>query len=262
MPGGVLPCASRAPRHVCRGPLERIFGLGGVASSPPSWPPPDPKGAPHEHHRKPDLPVLPGLPTLIGISPLQGSAAGGTQVTLTGTELFCAGVTISGQPPTNLFYNLVGTAPIATTPPGTPGPATVAVTNQIGSASLPGGFTYVAATTTLTATPAVIHLNLSTGQFSIPGQTITFTANPVTLGTTVTDASGTASLTNTTVASTLITTNHYTATFAGSPGQVLPRAPTRPGTGPMCRCCGDGARCVAVVSPWRPCRRWCSRSAV
>ncbi|MFE5123217.1 IPT/TIG domain-containing protein [Streptomyces sp. NPDC056669] len=156
MPGGGLPCASRAPRHVCRGPLERIFGLGGVASSPPSWPPPDPKGAPHEHHRKPDLPVLPGLPTLIGISPLQGSAAGGTQVTLTGTELFCAGVTISGQPPTNLFYNLVGTAPIATTPPGTPGPATVAVTNQIGSASLPGGFTYVAAATTLTATPAVI----------------------------------------------------------------------------------------------------------
>ncbi|MGR3935553.1 IPT/TIG domain-containing protein [Streptomyces sp. BRA346] len=177
-------------------------------------------------------------PTLTGISPVQGSAAGGTQVTITGTDLFGATVTIGGQPATNLFYNLAGTALIATTPPGTPGLATVTVTNQIGSASLPGGYTYVAAATTLTATPAVIRLNLTTGQFyiptlsatltdqvsgaPIPSQTITFTANPVTgpvtLGTATTDVGGTATLTNTTVLPTLITANHYTATFTGSPG--------------------------------------------
>ncbi|WP_234542111.1 IPT/TIG domain-containing protein [Streptomyces shenzhenensis] len=184
--------------------------------------------------------VLPGPPTLTGISPAQGSAAGGTQVTLTGTDLFGATVTIGGQPATNLFYNLDGTALIATTPPGTPGPATVTVTvtNEIGSASLPGGFTYVSAATTLSATPAVIRLNLATRQYyipalsatltdqvsgtPIPGQTITFTATPstgpVTLGAAVTDANGTATLTNTPVSATLITASHYTATFAGSPG--------------------------------------------
>jgi hypothetical protein len=92
--------------------------------------------------------------------------------------------------------------------------------------------------TSLTATPAVIKLNLNTGQFFIPtlsatltnsntsapiaGQTITFTATPatgtVTLGTAVTNASGTATLTNVPVSATLITADHYTATFAGASG--------------------------------------------
>ncbi|MEU7544371.1 Ig-like domain repeat protein [Streptomyces sparsogenes] len=92
--------------------------------------------------------------------------------------------------------------------------------------------------TRITATPAVIRLNLSTGQFyiptlsatltdrttdlPIPGQTIAFTATtvlgPLTLGTAVTDARGTATLTDTIVPPTLITAGHYTAAFAGSPG--------------------------------------------
>ncbi|CAM2927583.1 Ig-like domain repeat protein [Saccharomonospora xinjiangensis] len=91
------------------------------------------------------------------------------------------------------------------------------------------------APTTLTASPAVIKLNLSTGQYYIPtlratltdsttgtglpGKTITFTANPVTgpvtLGSATTDATGTATLTNVPVSATLITTTRYTATFAG-----------------------------------------------
>ncbi|MGR3938065.1 beta strand repeat-containing protein [Streptomyces sp. BRA346] len=91
-------------------------------------------------------------------------------------------------------------------------------------------------TTTLTAAPAVIRLRMN-GQLVIPtlsatlknqannpvpGQTIVFTANtvlgPIALGSAVTNASGTATLTNVTVPSSVLTANTYTATFAGGPG--------------------------------------------
>jgi hypothetical protein len=93
----------------------------------------------------------------------------------------------------------------------------------------------VSPNTSLTAAPAQIKYNLSNGTFFIPSlsatlidtttsagisnKTITFTAHPVTgpvtLGSGVTDASGTATLTNVTVAATLVTATQYTATFAG-----------------------------------------------
>ncbi|MFI0818103.1 beta strand repeat-containing protein [Streptomyces sp. NPDC021098] len=91
-------------------------------------------------------------------------------------------------------------------------------------------------TTSLTATPAVIRLRLN-GQLIIPtlsatlknqannpvpGQTITFTANtavgPIALGSAVTNASGTATLTNVTVPPSVLTASTYTATFAGATG--------------------------------------------
>jgi len=191
--------------------------------------------------------VLPAPPTLTGISPAQGPTAGGTQVTITGTDLFGATVDIGGQPATNLFYNLAGNAIFATTPPGTAGPGTVTVTTPEGTASLPSAFTYITvpAATALSAAPAVIRLNLSTGQLFIPtlsatlsdqttnaplpGRTIAFTATtvtgPVSLGSAVTDANGTASLTNTSVSAVLITASHYTATFVGAPG-LLPSSTT------------------------------------
>ncbi|MGH4023283.1 MAG: Ig-like domain repeat protein, partial [Pseudonocardiaceae bacterium] len=94
-----------------------------------------------------------------------------------------------------------------------------------------------AVNTKLTATPATIRLRTNgtlfiptlsatltnaTTNAPIPGQTITFTANPatgpVTLGTAVTNASGTATLTNVPVSATLTTASQYTATFAGAPG--------------------------------------------
>ncbi|MEU0839317.1 Ig-like domain-containing protein [Streptomyces sp. NPDC005962] len=93
-----------------------------------------------------------------------------------------------------------------------------------------------ATTTTLTATPAVIRLRLN-GQLVIPtlsatlkdqannpvpGQTIAFTANtalgPIALGSAVTNASGTATLTNVIVPPSVLTASTYTATFAGGPG--------------------------------------------
>ncbi|MZE79601.1 Ig-like domain repeat protein [Streptomyces xinghaiensis] len=54
----------------------------------------------------------------------------------------------------------------------------------------------------------------------LPGQTVTFTADPttgqVTLGTAVTNASGVATLSTVTVQSTLVTTESYRASFAGT----------------------------------------------
>ncbi|WP_413809541.1 beta strand repeat-containing protein [Streptomyces sp. OE57] len=90
--------------------------------------------------------------------------------------------------------------------------------------------------TTVTATPATIRLRIN-GTFviptlsatlrdasnnPIPGQTLTFVANsslgPIALGSAVTNASGTATLSNVAVPSTVITASTYTASFAGAPG--------------------------------------------
>ncbi|MET8629566.1 IPT/TIG domain-containing protein [Kitasatospora sp. NPDC004669] len=86
--------------------------------------------------------VIP-FPTLTGISPSQGPVAGGTVVTITGTNLTGAGVTIGGNAATNVTVNPGGTQITATTPAGTPGPADVTVTTT-GIDILTGGFTYVA----------------------------------------------------------------------------------------------------------------------
>ncbi|MCQ8189701.1 beta strand repeat-containing protein [Streptomyces rugosispiralis] len=90
--------------------------------------------------------------------------------------------------------------------------------------------------TTVTATPATIRLRIN-GTFVIPtlsatlrdasntpvpGQNLTFVANslvgPIALGSAVTNAGGTATLSNVTVPSTAITASTYTASFAGAPG--------------------------------------------
>ncbi|MCG0286120.1 hypothetical protein [Streptomyces sp. PSAA01] len=56
----------------------------------------------------------------------------------------------------------------------------------------------------------------------ISGQTLTFVANslvgPVALGSAVTNAGGTATLSNVTVPPTILTASTYTASFAGAPG--------------------------------------------
>ncbi|MFE5584576.1 IPT/TIG domain-containing protein [Kitasatospora sp. NPDC056531] len=90
--------------------------------------------------------VIP-FPTLTGITPGQGSAAGGTAVTINGTNLTGASVTIGGNAATNVTINAGGTQITATTPSGTAGPATVTVTTATGTASLVNGFAYAAAPT-------------------------------------------------------------------------------------------------------------------
>ncbi|GAA1162239.1 beta strand repeat-containing protein [Streptomyces rhizosphaericus] len=90
--------------------------------------------------------------------------------------------------------------------------------------------------TTVTATPATIRLRINgtlviptlsatlrdASNNPIPGQSLTFVANsvlgPIALGSAVTNASGTATLSNVTVPPTVITASTYTASFAGAPG--------------------------------------------
>ncbi|AEM87164.1 beta strand repeat-containing protein [Streptomyces violaceusniger] len=90
--------------------------------------------------------------------------------------------------------------------------------------------------TTVTATPATIRLRFNgtliiptlsatlrdASNNPVPGQTLTFVANsvlgPLALGSAVTNAGGTATLSNVTVPPTILTASTYTASFGGAPG--------------------------------------------
>jgi hypothetical protein len=87
--------------------------------------------------------IAPAAPTITSISPTSGFTTGGTSVTLTGTNLFgTTSVTVGG---TNAaFNNVSGTGITFTTPVGSVGAANVVVTTPNGSATLTGGFTYIA----------------------------------------------------------------------------------------------------------------------
>jgi hypothetical protein len=81
-------------------------------------------------------------PTLTAVSPAEGSALGGTQLTLGGTN-FESGATVSvgGTPATQVIV-LGSTAIQCLSPPGTPGVVDVAVTTRGGTATLEDAFTY------------------------------------------------------------------------------------------------------------------------
>lgn len=86
------------------------------------------------------------LPTIATLNPNSGPPTGGTVVTLTGTNLTTTtGVAFGGVPAP---YSVIDSTSLSVvtppTPDGAPGPADVTVTTQGGSATLAGGFTYVA----------------------------------------------------------------------------------------------------------------------
>jgi hypothetical protein len=89
------------------------------------------------------------LPTLTAIAPDRGSTAGGATVTLTGTGFRAHGaagtnsVTIGGVAAVGVL-DTSDTTITCTAPPGAAGAVDVVVTNANGSATLAGGFTYVA----------------------------------------------------------------------------------------------------------------------
>ncbi len=84
----------------------------------------------------------PGV-TIGAVSPSTGPTTGGTPITITGVSFTGAlSVTIGGN--TAAFTVTDGTHIAATTPAGAAGPRDVAVTTPAGSATLTGGFTYVA----------------------------------------------------------------------------------------------------------------------
>ncbi|MDP9610144.1 beta strand repeat-containing protein [Streptomyces demainii] len=158
--------------------------------------------------------------------------------TPTGTVTFL----ISGGPTLTGTLNGSGQATVSTSAL-TAGPHTVIATYGgdgcfAGSTSPAIIQTVVVAgtTTTVTATPATIRLRFNgtlviptmsatlrdASNNPLPGRTITFVANsalgPITLGSAVTNASGTATLSNITVDPTVLTASTYTASFAGAPG--------------------------------------------
>ncbi|MBU3867072.1 Ig-like domain repeat protein [Streptomyces sp. 4503] len=154
------------------------------------------------------------VPVVTDVSPSTGSVAGGETIILTGTGLtFVTGVTIGGVPAAS-FESYSDTLLAVVTPPGVPGPADITVTTAGGSVTVPGGFTYTAATTTaVTSAPDP----------SVVGQPVTFTtvvtAVPSTAGTptgtgTVDFGDGTPSVNVSLTAGTATVSHVYTAPSA------------------------------------------------
>ena len=80
------------------------------------------------------------------VTPNSGSAAGGTPIALTGTNLRgIINVSVGGAPATSVVVNPSFTQITAITPPGTPGATDITVSSTTsGSAMILGGFTFVA----------------------------------------------------------------------------------------------------------------------
>jgi hypothetical protein len=104
-----------------------------------------------------DEPTAPTpAPTLTSVAPTAGPVAGGTDITLTGTN-FIAGatVTVGGNAATAVVV-VNATTITCTTPAGTAGAATVSVTTAGGTANLPAAFTYNPPPTITTVGPDAV----------------------------------------------------------------------------------------------------------
>ena len=124
-------------------------------------------------------------PTVTSISPNNGPAAGGTPVTITGTNFASgASLTIGGAAATNVVV-VSSTQITATTPAGTAGAATVTVTANGQAASLANGFTYIAAPTVTSVAPSAgttaggTSITIAGANFAA-GATVTLGGNPAT----------------------------------------------------------------------------------
>ncbi|MFE9889239.1 IPT/TIG domain-containing protein [Streptomyces scopuliridis] len=83
-------------------------------------------------------------PTAVSINPATGPVIGGTPFVITGTNLSGGTVTFNGVPATVLGVDPTGTLLIGITPAGAAtGNVPVVVTTAYGSATVPGGYTYV-----------------------------------------------------------------------------------------------------------------------
>ena len=92
-------------------------------------------------------------PTVSSVSPNSGSTAGGTAVTITGTN-FAAGATVTfGATAATNVVVVNSTTITATTPAGSAGAVTVTVTVNGQSGSLTNGFTYVVPPTVSSVSP-------------------------------------------------------------------------------------------------------------
>ncbi len=145
---------------------------------------------------------------MTSVSPNSGTTAGGTAVTLTGTNFVTgATVTFGGTAATNVVV-VSSTSITATTPAHAAGAVTVAVTNPGGlNGSLANGFTYI-------GTPTVTSVSPNNGPTG-GGTAVTITGTNFATGATVTF--GSAAATNVAVVS---STSITATTPAGSAGAV------------------------------------------
>ena len=146
-------------------------------------------------------------PTVTGVSPSSGSTAGGTAVTISGTNFATgAGVTFGTAAATNVVV-VSSTTITATTPAGSVGAVTVTVTNPGSlSGSLGGGYTYV-------VTPTVTSVSPNNGP-PAGGTSVTITGTNFAAGATVTF--GSAAATNVVV----VSATQITATTPAGGGAV------------------------------------------
>jgi hypothetical protein len=147
-------------------------------------------------------------PTVSSVSPNAGPAAGGTSVTITGTN-FAAGATVTfGSTAATNVVVVNSTTITATTPAGSAGAVTVTVTNSNGlSGSLASGYTYV-------VPPTVTSVSPNSGS-TAGGTTVTIAGTNFAAGATVTFGS--------TAATSVVVTNNTTITAttpAGSAASV------------------------------------------
>jgi len=180
-------------------------------------------------------------PTVSSVSPNSGSTAGGTAVTITGTN-FAAGATVTfgGTAATNVAV-VNNTTITATTPAGSVGAVAVTVTVNGESGSLSSGFTYVATLSVSSVSPnsgptAGGTAVTITGTNFAAGATVTFGGTPATnivviSGTqiTATTPAGSAGAVSVTV-----TVNGQNASLANGFSYVLPPAVSSvsPNSGP------------------------------
>ena len=141
-------------------------------------------------------------PTISTIAPNSGPTAGGSSVTITGTNLSgVTGVTIGGA--SAVLGTNSSTSIVITTPAGTAGARDVVLTTAGGSVTSTGGFTYVAAPTISTIAPN----SGSTGG----GSSVTITGTNLSNVTSVTVGGASATLGTNTATSIVITTPAGTA---------------------------------------------------
>ncbi len=160
-------------------------------------------------------------PTITTIAPASGTSAGGTSVIITGTNLTGASAVTFGGTAATSFTVDSATQITAVAPAGTAGAVNLAVTTAGGTATLNGGYTYIAA-----GTPAPTIAALATTSGPIAGGTSVVITGTGFTGASAVTFGGTAATSFTVNSATQITA----VAPAGSAGAVDVAVTTASGT--------------------------------
>jgi hypothetical protein len=112
----------------------------------------------------------PAAPTVTGVSPSGGPVAGGTSVTITGTNLTGATAVSFGGLPAAVFSVLSATSVTATSPAHAAGPVDVVVTTPAGSSATSASATFTYADAPPSTCTQVSSVRSVTGSVSIAGE--------------------------------------------------------------------------------------------